>query len=120
VLRRIVSGRERLLAAIGMALVAIAGIALWLSVWSGSDTPTIHRAAPHVRDPNAPSHSAYALLYRHAIVRTTRISVLRQWPSPPYQTFRSGTRTCYEWYDDPVALYSLCFRNGILVDKAIS
>jgi hypothetical protein len=113
------SARMRVLAVLAVAVIAAAATAAWLSARGGSHSPIIHRAAPHVRDPNAPSHAAYARLYEQAIVRATRISVLRKWPKPPYQTFRSGTRTCYEWYDDPVALYSLCFRNGLLVDKAI-
>jgi hypothetical protein len=68
-----------------------------------------------------PTHAAYARLFQQAVVRKTRISVLDQWPKPPYQTFRGeGQDQCFEWLDQRVALYDLCFeKNGILVRKDI-
>jgi hypothetical protein len=65
------------------------------------------------------SHRELALLYTGAVLYKTRISVLAQWPTPPYQHYISGKQDCYEWWDKPIALYNLCFRNGVLTTKAI-
>ena len=71
------------------------------------------------------SHQAYAALYTGAIDGKTTSAVLKKWPKPPYQTFKSPVSKsqidqCYEWYDKPVALYTLCFNSkGVLDNKAI-
>ena len=65
------------------------------------------------------SHRAFALLYLSAKLNKTRIGVLKQWPNPPYQHYTAGKQECYEWWDKPIALYNLCFENGVLTTKAI-
>jgi hypothetical protein len=91
-------------------VIAVAGGILWAA--------TSGVAATSSR-PTKLTHRQYALLYVHAILHKTRISVLKQWPSPPYQHYTSGNQTCYEWWDKPIALYNLCFHNGVLSLKAI-
>jgi|SRR5580658_9389970 hypothetical protein len=95
------------------------GLAVWFAVTAnGGKTP---RAGAVTTSSSLPrlSHRAYALLYADALVHKTRISVLAKWPRPPYQHYRAGDQNCYEWYDRPVALYNLCFVNGLLTDKEI-
>jgi hypothetical protein len=72
------------------------------------------------------SHQAYLLLYAHAVLGKTPISVVSQWPAP-YQIYKDGTQAqCYEWYERPPrpntngALFDLCFKKGILVSKTTS
>jgi hypothetical protein len=120
VFRSLIDRRPWLLGLVLTPLIVAATVGTWLATRGGHSQPAVHRAVPHVRKPGAPTHAAYAALYKSATVRATRIDVLKKWPAPAYQTFRSGANTCYEWYDDPVALYTLCFSNGVLVDKAIS
>src|SRR5437879_12510371 len=66
------------------------------------------------------THAQYAHLYKSATIGTTPIAVLDQWPKPPYQRYHDGKGDlCFEWFDKPVALYNLCFKDDVLVDKAI-
>lgn len=103
--------------ALGAVIVlAAVGIGVWYGT-SGSDS---NSAATTGQSGTAQlSHRAFALLYLGAIVHKSRVSILKKWPSPPYQQFTSGPQTCYEWWDKPVALYNLCFQNGLLTTKAI-
>ena len=94
---------------IAAAAVVVVGLAVGLTVWltNGSSEP-----AP-------PTHQAYQQLFTSAVVRQTRIAVLDKWPKP-YQTYHDSYKhQCYEWWDKPVALYSLCFKDGTLVNKDI-
>jgi len=120
---------RNVLAGIG-AFVVVAAAAVALIVWAtrGSNGPTATPAGAATagaatsassQHPAKLSHRQYALLYLHAVLHKTRIDVLKEWPSPPYQHYSSGTQTCYEWWDKPIALYNLCFRNGVLTLKAI-
>jgi hypothetical protein len=63
-----------------------------------------------------PSHVAYRQLFNSAVVGQTKLSVLSQWPKP-YQTYTAAPDQCFEWYDSHVALYNLCFLNGVLHAK---
>jgi len=114
---------RHLLAATGTFLVVVAvaaGIYWATSGNGGGETAATTTAAAAASTPAGTlSHRQFALLYVKAILHKTRISVLKQWPSPPYQHYTSGNQTCYEWWDKPVALYNLCFRNGVLTLKAI-
>ncbi len=115
------------LAAIASVLVVVA-IAAGI-VWATSGNDTKRNATTASTSATATtaasshstrlSHRQYALLYLQAILHKTRISVLTEWPSPPYQHYSSGNQDCYEWWDKPNALYNLCFRNGVLSLKAI-
>ncbi len=69
----------------------------------------------------APSHQAYAQLFANAAIGQTNTGTLKNWPKP-YQTYHDAYKhQCYEWWDKPIALYSLCFDNksGNLVNKDI-
>ncbi len=63
-----------------------------------------------------PSHLAFRQLFDSAVVGQTKISVISQWPKP-YQIYTAKPDECYEWYDTQVALYNLCFLNGVLHAK---
>jgi hypothetical protein len=63
-----------------------------------------------------PSHLAFRQLFDSAVVGQTKISVISQWPKP-YQVYSAKPDECYEWYDSKVALYNLCFLNGVLHAK---
>ena len=110
-------------AAIGsfVVVVAVAGGIYWAAGGNaGKKTAATTTSAPAASThPATLSHRQYALLYLQAVLHKTRISVLKEWPSPPYQHYSSGNQTCYEWWDKPVALYNLCFHNGVLSLKAI-
>ncbi len=64
----------------------------------------------------SPTHFAYRQLFAAAVVGQTKISVLSQWPKP-YQIYTAKPDQCFEWYDNHVALYNLCFLNGVLHAK---
>jgi hypothetical protein len=94
---------------VGVTILVIGGVAAGLAVWLTGGA----KSSP------APSHRAFAALYHRAVIRKTRIGVLEEWP-PPYQTFHDQYQhRCFQWWDKPVALYVLCFKNGLLIDKAI-
>jgi hypothetical protein len=105
--------RRRTVGLVAAAVVVVGlaiGLPLGLGSGGGKKAP---KAAPL-------SHAAYAQLYQAAVLQQTTIGVLARWPKPPYQSYRDGRGDqCFEWYDKPVALYNLCFRHGLLVDKAI-
>jgi hypothetical protein len=113
--------RGRLAIAAGVALVVV-GLAVGLPLGLRSSS---HHAAATSSGSTAGtgklSHAAYARLYHAAVLGQTTSAVLKQWPSPPYQRYHSGSGLlCYEWWDKPVALYNLCFNGkGLLEDKAI-
>ncbi len=99
------SSRTKLFIALGIvAVVAVAaGLATWL-VTRDSSKPQL-------------THRDYAALFGSAVVRQTKIAFIKQWPKP-YQIYHdSYQHQCYEWYDKPIALYSLCFKDGTLVNK---
>jgi hypothetical protein len=65
------------------------------------------------------NHREYAVLFATAALHKTKIDFIDQWPKP-YQTYHdSYQHQCYEWWDKPRVLYSLCFMNGTLVNKDI-
>jgi hypothetical protein len=89
-----------------LAVVALA-VGLTLAFTGGS------------KEPPPPSHQAYAALFADTQIQITKISVLKNWPKP-YQIYHDSYRhNCYEWWDKGAALYSLCFKNGTLVNKDI-
>jgi hypothetical protein len=100
--------RQKLVVA--TAVLVIVALAVGLTVWltSGDD-----------KSPQ-PSHQEYAKLFANALLRQTKISYLDKWPEP-YQVYHdSYQHRCYEWWDKPILLYSLCFgNNGVLVNKDI-
>jgi hypothetical protein len=111
---------RRFLLAGAAVFVVIAGGAVGGIVWAtsgGSGSKPATTAV--VTHPARLSHRQYALLYTDAVIHKTRISVLAHWPSPPYQHYIYSDQTCYEWWDKPIALYNLCFKNGVLTTKAI-
>jgi hypothetical protein len=95
--------------AFGAGAVAIVALAVGLGVWLSTrgSKPTL-------------SNAAYAQLFGRAVVRETRIAVLDQWPKPPYQSFHDNFGDqCFQWFDRPAkALYTLCFKNGLLEIKS--
>jgi hypothetical protein len=111
----------RLQVVVFLALMVIvgAGLGAWYGTrGSGGNSSGVTAASSQASLPVL-SHRQYALLYLGAVLKKTKIGVLNQWPKPPYQHYHSGNEDCYEWWDKPVALYNLCFVNGILTDKAI-
>ena len=67
------------------------------------------------------THEQYAQLFANADVRRTKVGVLSDWPKP-YQTYHDAfMNRCFEWWDNPIAIYSLCFdrTSGALVNKDI-
>jgi hypothetical protein len=60
-------------------------------------------------------------MYEQAVVHKSPAGpTIAEWPKPTQGPFTQGSNdTCYEWYDKPIAIYSLCFKNGVLADKAI-
>ena|SRR5579864_389792 len=112
------SSRLLLVALAAIIVLAGAGVGIWVA--SGGSGAARTSTASGGRPGGATlSHRTYALLYLAAIVRKSRISILKQWPSPPYQHYTAGGQTCYEWWDKPIALYNLCFDHGLLTDKAV-
>jgi hypothetical protein len=97
--------RTRLIVVVVAVLVIalIVGVTVWATSSKGSSNP-------------APSHVAYRQLFNSAVVGQTKLSVLSQWPKP-YQTYTAAPDQCFEWYDSHVALYNLCFLNGVLHAK---
>ena len=95
--------------AFGVGAVAVIALVVAIGVWlsSGSKKPAL-------------TDAAYAQLFSEAVVRKTRIGVLDQWPKPPYQTFRDNFHDqCFQWFDKgPKAVYTLCFKNGLLAIKS--
>jgi hypothetical protein len=124
--RSITSRRLFLLVVLGtvMALVG-GGLGAWYATQgSGGSTAANSTQSASTQSGSRPtgptlSHRAYALLYLSATLKKTRIGILKQWPSPPYQHYTSGKADCYEWWDKPIALYNLCFVKGVLWTKAI-
>jgi hypothetical protein len=91
------------LAAVVVVAVA-AGLAVWLTTGNDDNGPQL-------------THRDYAALFGSAVVHQTKISFLERWPKP-YQTYHDSYKhQCYEWWDKPIALYSLCFKDGTLVNK---
>ena len=67
------------------------------------------------------THQQYAQLFANAEIQRTKLRVLSTWPKP-YQTYHDAyLNRCYEWWDNPIAIYSLCFdrKSGTLVNKDI-
>jgi hypothetical protein len=96
-----------ILVAAAVAIIALAvGLTIWLT--SGGSKKTT-------------SHAEYARLFAAAVVGKTTISVVDQWPKPPYQDFHDGNGNhCFEWFDKPATgggtLYDLCFdKKGVLI-----
>jgi len=108
------------LAAVVVLAVVGLSVGLPLGLRSSGHSPARESAGPPPRTGTL-SHAAYAKLYNSAVLGQTTSAVLKQWPSPPYQRYHSGSGLlCYEWWDKPVALYNLCFNGkGVLEDKAI-
>jgi hypothetical protein len=93
--------------AVSAVALAIIGLVVGIAVWSssGSNKPP-------------PTHVEYARLFDRAVVQKTPISVLKQWPKP-YQTFGDNFQDrCFEWFDRPNLVYTLCFKNGVLAIKS--
>jgi hypothetical protein len=92
---------------VAIAVVVVVAIAAALGGWlatRGSSEPQLN-------------HRAYAALFGSAVVHQTKIDFIKKWPKP-YQIYHdSYQHQCYEWYDKPIALYSLCFKDGTLVNK---
>lgn len=90
-------------AAAVIVVAAIVGITVWATSSGSPSNPS-------------PTHFAYRQLFNSAVVGETKISVLSQWPKP-YQTYTAAPDQCFEWYDNHVALYNLCFLKGVLHAK---
>ncbi len=89
-----------------VAAVVVVGLIVGITVLAtsnGSSNPS-------------PTHFAYRQLFDEAVVGRTKISVLSDWPKP-YQVYTAKPDQCFEWYDNHVALYNLCFLNGVLHAK---
>jgi hypothetical protein len=115
------SSRLLLVALVAVVVLAGAGVGAWYAT-RGNDGHTAASSPPGIATQTGGptlSHRAFALLYLSATVEKTRIGVLKQWPNPPYQHYTAGKQECYEWWDKPIALYNLCFENGVLTTKAI-
>jgi hypothetical protein len=64
------------------------------------------------------SHSDYARLWQETHVGDRKETVLERWPKPPYQHYTDNLRDdCFEWSDEPIYLYNLCFSGGVLRSK---
>jgi hypothetical protein len=104
----------------GVMVLAGAGLGAWYATQgSGGKSGASSQQSSTQASPPILSHRAYALLFLNATLKKTRISVLRQWPNPPYQHYTAGKQDCFEWWDKPIALYNLCFEHGVLTTKAI-
>ena len=109
-MRRRVSSRLVAVSAVAAAAIGI-GIGFWIS--SGGSTSSADRAG-------SGTPVGYGGLWQQAVAGKTRIDVLSQWPKP-YQHYSDGTADdCYEWYQKPVKLYNLCFKNGVLASKSLA
>jgi hypothetical protein len=95
--------RVIVVAAAVVIVAVIVGITVLATSSSGSSNPS-------------PTHFAYRQLFNSAVVGQTKIAVLSQWPKP-YQVYTAKPDQCFEWYDNHVALYNLCFLNGVLHAK---
>jgi hypothetical protein len=74
--------------------------------------------------PRRLTHDDYKQLWAKTHVGEPKKDVLAQWPAP-YQHYVDNLKDdCYEWSDrvpgqQPLELYNLCFRNGVLRLKAL-
>jgi len=67
------------------------------------------------------THSDYALVWQQTRVGEAKDVVLARWPTPPYQHYKDNLKDdCFEWSDEPVYLYNLCFIGGVLRSKDLS
>src|SRR5579862_6876419 len=91
--------------------VALAGIAVGLSLWLTSGSTSGSKPLSHV---------GYVRLFLTTTIGQTTITNVEQtWPKPPYQDFHDGNGDhCLEWIDPVKTLYDLCFdKSGRLVRK---
>jgi hypothetical protein len=118
-MRSLLTSSRLLLVSLGALVVIVAaGVGTWYATSGGGAAHSATTSSTAAGTPTL-SHRTYALLYLGAIVKKSRIGILKQWPNPPYQHYTSGVESCYEWWDKPIALYNLCFENGLLTDKAV-
>jgi hypothetical protein len=67
-----------------------------------------------------PSHADYGRLWGGTHVGEPKDAVLARWPKVPYQHYKDNLKDdCYEWSDEPVYLYNLCFKDGVLRSKTL-
>ena len=92
-----------IVAAAVLIIAIVVGITVWATTSSSTSTAV-------------PTHLEYRQLFDSAVVGKTTLSVLSEWPKP-YQVYSAKPDQCYEWYDNHVALYNLCFLNGVLHAK---
>jgi hypothetical protein len=115
--KRLASTTTRTKIALVATIVTVAAV-IGVTVWA---TRTGHSAGSGLPS----THQEYAELFARATAGKTTTAVLNDWPKPPYQSFSSPVSKtqidhCYEWYDKPVALYTLCFtKAGVLDNKEI-
>lgn len=94
---------------IGAVVLVAAGLALGLSLaFTGGGGA-----------PKAMTHDDYRKLWSETHVGDRQQDVLAHWPEP-YQHYVDNLKDeCYEWSDrvpgqQPLELYNMCFRNGVL------
>jgi len=102
------------LAIVVVIVAAAAAVALALTQTGGGGAKERPRS-------DEMTHSDYALLWQQTRVGEAKNVVLARWPTPPYQHYKDNLKDdCFEWSDEPVYLYNLCFINGVLRSKDLS
>ena len=44
--------------------------------------------------------------------------MIKRWPKDPYQHYTDNLKDdCFEWSNEPLYLYNLCFSDGVLRSK---
>src|SRR6478735_4651013 len=101
--------RKRWWLAIGMSLLAVAGVAVGLSLALTSGGGG---------EPKRMSHDDYQRIWFQTGVGDSRDEVLARWPKVPYQHYTDNLKDeGYEWRDERRYIYNLCFADGVLRTK---
>jgi hypothetical protein len=98
--------------------LAIGGVAFaMVAVAAGLSAFLLNRGGDGTKEPTA---VAYARLWSGTQIGSSMTTVLARWPKP-YQKYADGSQQqCFEWWDKPIYLYNLCFKNEVLVSKDIT
>jgi hypothetical protein len=99
--------KKRWWLAVGAAAlgVALAGVVLGLVFTGGGGGG----------EPKPLSHDDYTRIWHETRVGESRDEVLARWPKDTYQHYRDNLKDeCFQWRDDRLYLYNLCFTAGVL------
>jgi hypothetical protein len=105
--------KKRRWLAIGAAVFAAAAAAVALTI-----TLTGGGGSKQPSHSDQLSDADFARLWHGTHVGEPEEAVLERWPKDPYQHYTDNLKDdCFEWSDEPLYLYNLCFSDGVLRSK---